>query len=214
MSKILLTVIITQHGKDYAIPEYFDVNKYSLFSHVNEPIDIIIAEDMDNNEPGYIADLKDKGLNISYCFSAKSGIANNRTNALFKATGKYVTFVDGPDTLDFTFGDLTELLASDYDVITYTTNSVEHDIFTTPNIWGKFYKTELLQKLGGFYYGWDGWWEEGTSQAVLRYNKGYMEVSHLAVKSDKIIYTWLNDSKHTVFHFPTKQELLTFLIKR
>lgn len=213
MDKPLLSIVITQHGPDYAIHNYFDINQYSLFSHVHEPIEILIAEDFEDNKPKYITELRKKGLNISYVFSEKQGVANNRTNGLFHATGKYVTFVDSPDTLDFIFKDLFDLLSTDYDIITYTTNLVQYDIFTIPNIWGKFFKTDLLKRLGGFYYSWNGWWEEGTSQAVLRYNRRDMNVRHLALKSDKIIYTWLNNSVHTVSHFPTKKEILSFLEK-
>jgi glycosyltransferase involved in cell wall biosynthesis len=207
----LLSVVITQHGPDYDISKYFDINNYSLFSHINEPIEIIITEDYEDKEPEYIANLKDKGLNIIYTFSDKQGLAHNRNNGLFHASGRYVTFVDSPDTLDFTFSDLSELLSMDYDVITYTTEHVYYCIFTIPNIWGKFFKTDLLKKLGGFYFSWTGWWEEGASHVTLSYNAKDYNIKHLVLKSDKIIYTYSSTSPHTSNHFPTKKEIFDFI---
>lgn len=213
MKKPLLSIIITTHGNDYDLRNYYNIEDYSLFKHFYEPIEIIIAEDLIDEEPSYIKNLNARGLNISYVFSEISGIANNRTNGLFNANGKYVTFVDSPDSLDFHFSDVSELLEKNYDVITFTTEVVKYDIFTIPNIWGKFFKTDLLKNLGGFYYGWNGWWEEGTSQAVFRYNKGNMKLKHLALKSEKIKYEWLNNSVHTVGHFPSEKEIYAFLKK-
>ena len=59
MNKPLLSIVITQHGSDYAIQNYFDITEYSLFSHVQEPIEIIISEDLEDQKPGYITKLMD-----------------------------------------------------------------------------------------------------------------------------------------------------------
>lgn len=212
-NEILLSIVITTHGEKYDIRNFYEISQYSIFSHFNEPIEIIISEDYLNKEPEYVKELEGKGLNIKYSFSKERGLANNRTNGLMCAKGKYVTFVDAPDTLDFDLKSINEIISSGEDVITFITDNVTNDFFTTPTIWGKLFKTDLLKKAGGFYFGWTGWWEEGTSQAVIRYNTKDLKVTHKAIKSDKIIYTWINDSEHTVGHFPTKEEIRNFLEK-
>ena len=124
-NKILLSIVITQHGKDYALENYYkDIKLNPLFFHKNEPIEIIVTDDKDNKEPAYIKELFRQGLNIRFVFSDKDGIANNRNNGLWNAEGRYITFIDAPDSLRFDFKVVNNLLSTDYDVITFTVDKI------------------------------------------------------------------------------------------
>lgn len=70
-TEILLSIVITQHGEDYDIQKYYNIEEYDIFSHVNEQIEIILTEDLIESEPLYINTLQKKGLNIKFIFSKK-----------------------------------------------------------------------------------------------------------------------------------------------
>lgn len=219
MDDILLSIIITTHGKKYDILKYHTLDDYSIFSHINEPIEIIITEDLlTEQEPEYVSQLRERGLNIKYVYSPNMGAACNRTNGLMNSKGKYITFVDSPDDLIFEFEKIKDILLSDYNIV-YFCNDCDGKQWNYEKnccnwfscvIWGKFFKSDWLKKYGGLYYVFDGYWEEVPGTCILSaINHDNLKFTRL--NSDLIQYLWWDDGEHTSNIVVSKEKILKAL---
>lgn len=124
----LLSIIVPFHNNEKFIIEALQ----SLFEQINDEVEVIIIDDGSDDNSKHLVDsfLSQRHIqNVSLISQANQGIAETRNIGLEKASGIYVTFLDGDDILSPVYYSTLApyLRKGEFDIIDF--NFLEFDEF-------------------------------------------------------------------------------------
>ncbi|WP_086954898.1 glycosyltransferase family 2 protein, partial [Xenorhabdus innexi] len=112
MKNNILSIIITAHNIEKLIPKCLDSIEVLINNNYIKNMEILLIDDKSSDQTGELmSEFSKKSNHINYIRTEFKNIGKVRNYAISLCTGKYVTFIDGDDTIpNFNFNCLISLL--------------------------------------------------------------------------------------------------------
>lgn len=189
--KTCLTIGITTFGNKIS-PDVIGFLK-------GQPVNVIISEnkeDLSLNQPEYVKELTESGVNTKYIFCDKPGIGNNRQNILDHVETKYFYTIDNDDNLEGNLQKVIDFLnAEEYDAI-YIRCYEDGKYMNIPHnfiymcTWMQIYRTAWIRELGGYVQSWNFIHEESATNLNWRANLNNKKYRRVIIPKKYLSYKY------------------------